>query len=351
MPNTAKKFRALCCGITADGKPLHLGSIIRHHEQLMIQSGGFTAANGTGGASIKNFKLKHDRPFLLSMASNGSHFFITTVPTPHLDNEHVVFGQLVAGTAVMREIEISLKPPGDKPSKDVAIVGCGEWTGDKAVLLFDAPNQPDALGDPYEGFPEDEVQRGVTAAKAATAAAPAAEDPLVGRTGGGGPTLSAELILKISTDCKGYGNTAFENRDWSMALDKYYKKLRYLNDDLTDAPGATKAALDQVRISVNSNAALVCLKKGTWQDAYVAATNALGVAGITATAKAKALFRRGQALAKQKDVEGALTDLAEAQKLAPNDANVLRELYQVKVALKARRKKKWTIYRAFFADG
>ena len=73
--------------------------------------------NGTGGESIyggtfedEDFILKHDRPYLLSMANrgkntNGSQFFVTTAPAPHLDNLHVVFGQVVSGKEVIKEIE------------------------------------------------------------------------------------------------------------------------------------------------------------------------------------------------------------------------------------------------------
>ena len=72
----------------------------------MIQSGDFSEGNGKGGESIYNgmfedegFAMKHEEPFLLSMANkgpntNGSQFFITTAPAPHLDGVHVVFGQV-----------------------------------------------------------------------------------------------------------------------------------------------------------------------------------------------------------------------------------------------------------------
>ena len=98
----------------------------------MCQGGDFTAHDGTGGHSIygmkfpdENFVLKHNQAGILSMAnsganSNGSQFFLTTVATPHLDNQHVVFGKVVEGLNVVKAIE-SFGTDSGKTSKNVMI--------------------------------------------------------------------------------------------------------------------------------------------------------------------------------------------------------------------------------------
>lgn len=102
------------------------------------RGGDFTNRNGTGGKSIygekfadENFNLSHTSVGLLSMANagpntNGSQFFVTTVPCPWLDGKHTVFGTVTDGLDIIKSIEKAPTGPGDRPIAEVLIDSCGE---------------------------------------------------------------------------------------------------------------------------------------------------------------------------------------------------------------------------------
>ncbi|KAI9815652.1 MAG: Peptidyl-prolyl cis-trans isomerase H [Phylliscum demangeonii] len=142
VPKTAENFRQLCTGETknSQGRPQGYKGSKFHRviKDFMIQGGDFLHGDGTGTACIygtrafddENFLLKHDGPGLLSMANsgpatNGCQFFITLVPTPFLNDKHVVFGHVVDGLDVVHKIGAT-RTTREKPNQDVVVAQCGE---------------------------------------------------------------------------------------------------------------------------------------------------------------------------------------------------------------------------------
>lgn len=108
VPLTAANFLNLAKHGYYDGIAFH-----RVIPEFMIQ-GGDPTGTGRGGPGYKfedeiDSSLRHSKPGILSMANagpntNGSQFFITHVPTPHLDGKHAVFGEVTKGQDVVNAI-------------------------------------------------------------------------------------------------------------------------------------------------------------------------------------------------------------------------------------------------------
>jgi peptidylprolyl isomerase domain and WD repeat-containing protein 1 len=128
-PRTIENF----CTHARDG---YYDNVIFHRviKNFMVQTGD-PLGDGTGGESIWGGEfedefhrsLRHDRPFTVSMANagpgtNGSQFFITTVPTPWLDNKHTVFGRVEQGKDTVSAIEQVRVDKHDKPAQEIKII-------------------------------------------------------------------------------------------------------------------------------------------------------------------------------------------------------------------------------------
>ena len=297
----------------------------------MIQGGDFTAGNGSGGESIYGEKfddeyleLKHDRPGLLSMANaglntNGSQFFITCVPTPHLDGKHVIFGQVVKGMAVVKFLE-NIRVESECPVERCFISNCGQLTSlDKCGL-----ESTDGTQDVYAPFPEDSYI----------------------------DLTDYDTVIQVGEDIKSSGNMYFKKEDFVTAGMKYKKALRYLNklhepcEENTFGEGRSppttlptpidltteqEKKLLQLELNCLLNSAACKLKQKHYESALEDCVEALDIAPDNA----KAWFRKGQALHGSRDYQSSLHALTRAQKLAPTDKSINSEIVAVKGEIQA----------------
>jgi len=152
-PRTVANFVALAQGglewTTPAGQktkdPLYKGVLFhRVIPQFMVQCGD-PQGDGRGGPGFKwkdeksALALKHDRPGILSMANagpdtQGSQFFITEVPTPHLNGRHAVFGRVVAGLDLVSRITSVPRNQNDRPLTPVKLIEVRIYRGERPAV-------------------------------------------------------------------------------------------------------------------------------------------------------------------------------------------------------------------------
>jgi len=267
----------------------------------MCQGGDFTRQNGTGGESIygekfedENFEIKHTKPGLLSMANagpgtNGSQFFITTAVTAHLDGKHVVFGEVLKGMGLVREME-ALGSQEGKTSKAVVIADCGE-------IVEGEDDGTSAADDGVSDWPgeEDAADSNDCIAK-------------------------AEKVRQV-------GNDYFRAGDHAKASLKYSKALRYTSL-VKGGSAEQEAAVAKATVSCHLNRAQCILKQRPIdRQAVIMDCNAALDLAEDEPSKVKALYRRSLA---QGDDNLKVRDLEKALAIDAGNKAVASELKRIK---------------------
>ena len=139
-PKTVRNFVGLADGSQQWTDPktgqkrsdsLYAGTVFHRVISGFMIQGGDPLGTGTGGPGYQyagefSPNVKHDRPYLLSMANagpntDGSQFFITFKATPWLDGKHTIFGEVVEGQDTVKKLEAAGSPQG-KPTEELKIV-------------------------------------------------------------------------------------------------------------------------------------------------------------------------------------------------------------------------------------
>jgi len=346
VPRTAENFRALCIGdqgVAKSGQPLHFKGCTFHRiiKNFMCQGGDFTRHNGTGGESIygekfpdENFKYKHDRPGLLSMANsgkntNGSQFFITTVKTPHLDGKHVVFGKVVQGMGVLKEMENQPVDERDRPRKACVIADCGEIHGDEeapAAAAAAPALAADGTLDVFPNHPEDALDLNVK---------------------------DKELFLRVTSTIKDAGNELFKAGDFEGAKKKYIKAIRYSDFSVTRANHTREeehALKKACLIPVHSNLSQTYIRLREFDDAVIHSDRVISLE----VGNIKAYFRKGVALKEMKMFDEAVEALERGASMEPTEGErkaLQGEIIKCKKLAQAHREKQKNTYAKMINSG
>lgn len=335
-PRATKNFLSFCTSGRFKDNCFH-----RVIKNFVIQAGdlqyGKDTSNplvGQGNASFEgplfedeNTEEPLDGPFKLCMAnnspnSNGSQFFITTYPQPHLTGKHTVFGKVIHGKSVVREIEKIDTDLNNVPKEKVEISDCGEWEHGMDVPIFNA-SYDQIGGDIFEEYPDD--------------------DEHIDKE-------SSESVYHASCKIKESGTLLFKKGEKQQAFLKYKKCLRYVMEYIPDEdqePDWHKKYME-LKLKLYLNLSLVCLQLKNYPKTIDYSTYLIEDETSTRQERAKAHFRKGCALIEMRKYKEAVDSLNIANELVENDAAIKRELERAESLLQKKKDDEKKKYAKFF---
>ena len=317
VPKTAENFRALCTGekgIGKKGKPLHYRGSFFHKivPNLMVQGGDIISFDGTNGESIyeddfedEDLRTPHSSEGLLSMVnqakpnSNNSQFVITTGPCPQLNNTNVVFGKVLKGLGVVKDLQDISTTDSDKPLQKIQIINCGQFSQDDEWNLEDNDGE-----DIYTPYPEDSK---IPSFK----------------------NLTYKNIVEIIIRIKNVGNAYFKKNKYSIAERKYKKALRYY-DYIIKNQNFTENKLNSELLNLKLTVLLNLATVKYYQHNFRESINLTNQVLAEDPSNFKSLYKRGQAHVGLNEYELGLEDLKKANEMEPNNKDIKNEIERVK---------------------
>lgn len=349
-PKATENFLNLCNGYQLDGKTIGLQNTVFHKvlKNFVIQGGDvaykYNAEDypaqslGSGTVSTINNQLPFedenlteeiDSPFKLCMSNdstkdaNGSQFFISTYSQSHLSGKHTVFGKVLHGKSVVREVEKVNTGSDNIPVEPVVITACGEWNSEMPIPIYNA-SYDQRGGDIYEEYPDD--------------------DENIDKN-------SSESVYYASEKIKASGNLLLKAGDKNSALLKYKKCLRYVMEYFPDPDDEPQwyAKYESIKKSLYLNMALVCLQLEKFSKSIDYASYLLDMNNCTPQDRAKAHFRKGSSLFKLRKYPLAMKEFKEARTLMPDDAAIQKECDKCQEMIERQAKEEKSKYAKFFS--
>lgn len=272
-----------------------------------------------------------DKPFLLCMANSGpntnkSQFFISTYSLSHLNGKHTVFGRVIHGKSIIREVENVTTNSDNVPVKGEAVVitGCGEWSEGDEVPIHNA-SYDQIGGDIYEEYPDD--------------------DEHINKE-------SSESVYEAASKIKDSGGLLFKKGEKQSAFLKYKKCLRYVMEYFPDPDDEPQwfSTYMELKKKLYLNLSLVCLQLKNYKKCIDYSEYLIDMSSqLSKQELAKANFRKGSALVHTKKYNEALGFLKTAQELIPEDKVIEREVVSCQKALEQQKKDTKAKYAKFFS--